>query len=181
MERTPRPSGGHTAGSDASRASPVVLRLLSAVHHPPARVLVPGCSAGHEVRALDARGYHVLGIDIAALLPTALDLPVEEGDFLATDWGGRFDLLCERGLYARLDDDERLRYVEAAARALRPGGQLFGVFYEGEVGSAPPYGTHPSALIHRFSPHFEVQRLEPSAFRSGLPGLGPLEVVLTRR
>lgn len=162
MDRNARASGGNLATADNGRASPVVLRLLAAVHHPPASVLVPG--GGPEAGALDARGYRVAVDD----------------DFLAHDHAGAFDLVCERGLFATLSGPDRDRYVASAARALRPGGRLFGVFWEGAGRSGDRVGAHPSELIHRFAPAFEVDRLEPSAF-AGDGVLSPLEVVLVRR
>lgn len=172
MDWNARYSGGNRPGWEIDRASPVVLRLLSAVHHPPARVLVPGAGEGHEARALHARGYRVTVTD--AEVP---GLDAAPGDFLTSDHAGAYDLLCERGRYASLAPAERDAYVAAAGRALRSGGKLFGVFVESGAG-AP--GTTASDLIHRFSAAFEVERMEASAFAAP-EGFGWLEVVLVRR
>ena len=50
----------HESGSGRATqdGTPIVLRLLPHVHHPPARVWVPEGEA--EARALDARGYRVV-------------------------------------------------------------------------------------------------------------------------
>ena len=90
------------------------------------------------------------------------DLPVIAAEFAATDFGGRFDLLCEIGAF---DSMVRSDWVAAAARALRPGGQVFGAFT-----------NDASALLHAVGPAFEIERCEPAG-----GGSSRLEVVLRRR
>lgn len=147
------------AGPRVVRPSPGVLRCLPRVHGPPARVLVVGAGSGHEARALDARGYRVTVVDLeAASIPDVL-----VADFLAADFAGAYDLLCEHGAYAAAPASA---YVAAAARALRPGGQVFGVFPGSDVGG----------VIRAFSSAFEPLHLEGSAADPGL-----LEAVFGRR
>ncbi len=175
-------SGAHAGAWDQNRASPVVLRLLPYVEHPPCRVLVPGAGAGHEAAALNARGYVVTALE--GLHPERV-FPADPRDFLSADCGEPFDMLCERGLFATLPPSRREAYVAAAARALRPGGRLFGFFLDFDPDGAgvppPPYGVSANELLHRFGAAFDVQRLEPSAFL--VPGLGvpQLEAVFVRR
>lgn len=165
---------GSGAGlAEARGALPGVLRLLPYVHLPPARVLVPGAGEGHEARALDARGYRVTA------LAGPPDLPGRAEDLLDTDFYGVFDLVCERGYWAALAPSHRDGYVAAVARALRPGGQLFGVFPL--PGEGPPHGVSASELLYRFAPHFDAVRIDPGAFPFG-PSERPVhEVVLVRR
>lgn len=149
-----------SAGPARDRGAPVVLRLLPHVHHPPARVLLPW--GGDEARALDARGYRVTTYGggapgVAAATGTFLD-----------GAPGEFDLVCENGGFAGLDPAARARYAEAAARALRPGGLLFGAFPSEDAG----------ALLTLLGARFDAARLEPSAFGEGS---GWLEAVFVRR
>lgn len=196
-----RYSGGNVLGWDQGRASPLVLRLLPVIHHPPARVLVPGCGLGHEAKALDNRGYRVTAMDIAPLAverakaQNGVDAIV--GDFLTADFSasglGTFDLICEHTLFCAIVPADRDRYVAAAARALRPGGKLFGAFLDFDNAvlkrPGPPFGTSAADLLHHFHPHFEVERLEPSGFRfqtasgaaDGSAELAQLEAVFVRR
>ncbi len=191
-----RYSGGNVPGWDLGRPSPVVLRLLPSVHHPPARVLIPGCGLGHDARALDRRGYRVVGMEIAPLAAERAratnGVDVRVMDFLAADFSeqglGVFDMLCEHTLFCAIEPDQRDLYVAAAARALRPGGKLFGAFLDFDNAAlkrpGPPYGTSASELLHRFSGSFEVERLEPSGFTfPAAPGVDvpQLEVVFVRR
>lgn len=142
MDWTGRVSGGNVG--PGRRASPIVLRLLAAVHHPPAKALVVGWGSGEEFQALHARGYRVDAVEMQA--------------FVRADGHQEHDLVCEHGEFARLAGPERDAYVEAAARVLRAGGRVFGAFESSvHVPSA-------SELITRFSRHFEVERLEPSGF-----------------
>ena len=81
------------------------------------------------------------------------------------------DLVCETGGFAALDAPGRLRYVEAAARALRPGGLLFGAFPRRDTG----------ALLTLLGAHFDAARLDPSAPSNGADADGWLEAVFVRR
>lgn len=175
-------SGGHINVWDNNRASPVVLRLLPYVHHPPCRVLVPGAGPGHEAAALNARGYVVTALDSR---PGERVFPTDGRDFLsAADhdgvFGPPFDMICERGLFASIPPGDRDRYVRAAARVLVAGGRLFGSFFALDQ-QGPPWGTSAGELLHRFGAHFDVERLEPSAFElAGQPGI-VLEAIFVRR
>ena len=138
-----------TSGSGAGtpRGTADVFRLLPFVHHPPARVLLPQADDA-TARALDARGYRVStcgGGDLAGITR----LP---GTFPNVAFA-EYDLVCECGAYAGSD---RTAYVDACARALRPGGLLFGSF---------PGGA--ADLLHRFGGRFDSARLEPSSEREG--------------
>jgi hypothetical protein len=128
------------------------------VHHPPARVLLPW--GGEEARALDARGYRVTTHGDGAV-----GIHAAHGAFL-DGVPDEFDLVCETGGYAALSDADRFRYVDVAARALRPGGLLFGAFPGGSAG----------ALLTQLGARFDAARLEPSAFGEAL-----LEAVFVRR
>ncbi|MFZ5477009.1 MAG: methyltransferase domain-containing protein [Myxococcota bacterium] len=175
------PSGNYVPAWDLGRPSPVVLRLLPFVHHPPAKVLVTTCGAAHEARALDARGYTVTCTDLPGRVVPA-GVAFVEADFVASDFAGAFDLVCEHGGFSLVPPSERGRWVSAAHRALRPGGKLFGAFLTGDDGDRPvaPWGIRPSELLALVSDRFEVERVEKSPFTHPL-GAPQLEVVLTRR
>ena len=149
------------SGSRLDRPSPVILRLLPHVKPPPARVLVVGLGTGHEVQALDARGYEVTVVDPDGS-PSIAGVPILAAEFADADFAGRFDLVCEHGAFTAVG---REGYVAAAAKALRPGGQLFGAF-----------SVDASALMHAFAPHFDLLRCQPAS--GGEP---VLEAVLRRR
>lgn len=100
-----RPSGTASVAASGTAASPVVLRLLPHVHHPPASVLVLGSAA--DAAALEARGYRV-------------DLVDHPGAAR-----GGYDLVCEAGAFGRIAPEV---WVDGVAAVLRSGGKLFGAF-----------------------------------------------------
>ena len=132
-------------------------------------VLVPGCGLGHDVRAIAAKGANPLGMDLAPLaIERAQSSPkvgterFRIGDFLnlSDDLVGAFDWVVEHTLFCAINPKDRDPYVEAAHRALKPGGHFLAVFFinpdldPGESG--PPFGCEPSELDRRFDPYFEL-------------------------
>lgn len=187
-------TSGASRADDRTQTAPVILRLLPRLHHPPARLLVPGCGAGHEVRTLHARGYSVLAMDTADHRADPGGLPFHRGDFLAHSRDapdiGTFDLICEQGLLCRIAPDARAVYMAAAAALLRPGGQLFGAALDGDRFSpdnptanpaSPPFALTAAELLSLVAPAFEVIHLAPSAFAVPDTGWGQLEFILVRR
>lgn len=142
---------------DKGAATPVLEELLK--HHPERftakRILVPGCGTGHDVRWLAGQEARVTGVDIAPLaIKRAQDLDptgmahYELADFLDphSAFENTFDQVWEHTCFCALHPTLRRAYLTAAYRALKPGGQLIGVFFinpemeEGEEG--PPFGIH---------------------------------------
>lgn len=136
------------------------------------RVLVPGCGMGHDVRALAGGGTEVIGLDLS---PTAIEgaqkfekaagESFREGDFFALegDLVGFFDWIWEHTCFCAIDPGRRAEYVEAAARALRAGGKILGMFYidpydeEHQPGDEPPHGCSLEELEELFGGSFVIQ------------------------
>ncbi len=157
----------HTPWDKGEPAPPLVDWLDT---HPSAmrgRVLVPGCGLGHDVRAIagsDARA-EVVGLDLS---PTAVKLAREispvngeryrEGDLFDLPEGmlAAFDWLFEHTCFCAIAPDRRDDYVKATWVALRPGGELLGIFYldpyddEHQPGGGPPHGCTLDELKERF-------------------------------
>ena len=124
------------------------------------RILVPGCGKGHDARWLAAQGAEVIGLDIA---PTAVkgareldpsgNVSFVEGDLfdLPADLRGSFDIVWEHTCLSAMPPELRPKYAAGMKSALRPGGQIIGVFYmnpnlePGETG--PPFGLSLEELI----------------------------------
>jgi SAM-dependent methyltransferase len=133
------------------------------------RVLVPGCGAGHDVRALAAGGAaYVLGLDVA---PSALNLAqsypkagnecYQEGDFLTGNAvpPGSFDVLFEHTCLCAITPECRADYVRAAATALRDGGFLLAVFFTNPENSnphSPPFRCDLAEMDQLFKNDFET-------------------------
>ena len=158
---------------DKGAAHPALLARLKTL--PIAgRVLVPGCGAGHDVRAIAAGGAaFVLGLDVA---PSALNLALsfpkagnecyQEGDFLTGNAvpPGSFDVLFEHTCLCAIPPERRADYVRAAATALRDGGLLLAVFFinpENPNSDSPPFRCDLAEMTLLFSKDFEM--LETSA------------------
>ena len=115
------------------------------------RVLVPGCGAGHDVRALAAQGAEVVGLDIALrgihkarAFPVSCGERYELGDFLNLEkqYHSSFDWIVEHTCLCAIDLGERGAYARSVALALKPNGNYLAVFYR-EVkdyqGNAAPH------------------------------------------
>ncbi|GAA5477400.1 methyltransferase domain-containing protein [Haloferula helveola] len=134
-----------------------------------ARVLVPGCGSGHDVRALARAGATVTGLDLS---PTALEVAQSfpevggetylPGDFL--EWHSEcFDAVWEHTCFCAIDPADRGRYAAAASRLIRPAGRLVGVFYltpwdPDEEPDGPPHASDRDEIVRHFSPWFSLIR-----------------------
>lgn len=131
-------------------------------------VLVPGCGAGHDVRAIAGHGgVLVTGLDIA---PTALALARRfpkignesyvEADFLAGNAvpAGAYDVIFEHTCFCAIPPRCRADYAKAAASALRDGGVLLAVFFtnpENPDPNSPPFRCEMEEIGALFGRDFE--------------------------
>lgn len=149
---------------DLGAASPPLVAALARDEAgPPGHALVPGCGYGHDVRLLATRGWSATGIDFArpavrearrqAEATGTRGARFERRDLfrLPGSWDGTFDLVFEQTLFCAIDPARRDDYVEAVGRVLKPGGLLFGLFYNIRPEEGPPFGTTPDEVIHRFA------------------------------
>jgi len=142
------------------------------------RVLVPGCGHGNDFPALLSGGaIAVVGLDIS---PTAvaeagsrfasnLAVTVVRGDLfnLPTEWAGAFDVVFEHTCFCAIPRDKRSDYVDAVAKALRPGGLLLAVFYlnprhDPDPTLGPPFSVDNPELSERFTPFFDIESAGPA-------------------
>jgi SAM-dependent methyltransferase len=135
------------------------------------RVLVPGCGAGHDVRALAKTANEVIGLDVAPSAIAAAErfLRVgperyELGDLFALPphLRGAFDWVWEHTCFCAIDPAQRPAYVEAVATALKPRGRLLAIFYldpgHDSPDEGPPFGVSLPELDRLFATHFELER-----------------------
>jgi len=129
------------------------------------RVLVPGCGVGHDVAHLVSLGIDAYGLDIA---PTAVARAKERHPQLAErvvcadlfEFRGQYDAIVEHTCLCALPPEWRIKYRDAVAALLKPGGLLVGVFFinpemdPGETG--PPFGISMDELATLFAPRFQV-------------------------
>ncbi|MDF1826603.1 MAG: methyltransferase domain-containing protein [Verrucomicrobiales bacterium] len=150
-------------------------------------ILVPGSGKGHDGAALAERtaASRVVGLDIS---PSAAGFAnathqterfhTQTGDLfqLPAHHHSAFDWVWEHTCFCAIDLEMRDAYVEAVHFALKPGGNLLGVFYrnpyddEHQPGGGPPHGTSNEEIVSRFvgSGFFEiVESYVPSSSYKG--------------
>ena len=141
--------GGDTPW-DKGYASPPLIEFLN-FQPISGRVLVPGCGAGHDVRALAVEGVEVIGLDIAPrgidkaeTFPVSCGERYELGDFLnlGKQYHHSFDWIVEHTCLCAIDPSEREAYARSVAQALKPDGKYLAIFFR-EVsdyqGNGPPH------------------------------------------
>ena len=139
------------------------------------RALVPGCGSGYEIRAFEAAGWDVLGLDFSpaavqrarAVLGPLADR-VTEGDYFTHPLGAAgFELVYERTFLCALPPDTWPAYARRLAQLVRPGGVLCGYFFFGPEDEPPPYPIAPADLAALLGPAFA--RVADAAVTDSLP------------
>ena len=156
---------------DKGAPAPPLLEFLNGPHAGllnGAQILVPGCGSGHDVRALAEKDTRPVGLDLSE---TALQKAQEYekiggesymlGDFLTMN-DSQYDAIWEHTCFCAIDPSRRQDYAEAAARLVRPGGHLVGVFFlnpwdEGEEENGPPFGASREEIEKLFAPWFTLR------------------------
>jgi len=154
-------------GWDLGQVSPPVVHLVeSGSLAPYSSILIPGAGRGWEALYFARLGFDVTCVDFA---PEA----VVEGKALAKEHGvrvtyleedlfrlspethGRFDYLFEQTCFCAIDPDRREDYVKMAARMVRPGGELLGLFYVHGREGGPPWTTTSEEVRELFRANFD--------------------------
>lgn len=146
---------------DLGGPSPAVLVLVHRYFPSAGRVLIPGCGRGHEALYLAERGFHVTAVDwvpepLAHLRHKArehgLDIEVSHVNAfeLPPLYDGTFDVFLEQTFFGAIEPSLYSNYEALAYRALRPGGQLLGVFMEVPWKGGPPYHCPADLVLSKF-------------------------------
>lgn len=146
---------------DAGGVPPGLVRWLQG-RKPPARVLIPGCGTGYEVRIFAEQGYEVLAIDFsdAALEAARRELKewsglAQKADFFSFETEP-FDLVYERAFLCALPRAIWPDWGRRIAELVRPGGELAGFFYIDDNQRGPPFGISPRMLKELLEEAFEL-------------------------
>lgn len=133
-----------------------------------ARIAVPGCGRGHDVRLLARHGYRAVGFDFAAaavaeargLAATEdLDVAFEQRDVftLGRDHRDAFDGVWEYTCFCAIDPGRRAEYVDVLRTTLKQGGTLLACFYPLRDGdNGPPFPVARDEVQRLLAPHFTV-------------------------
>ncbi len=171
---------GETPWDKGEAAPPLVAWLREHPGSMTGTVLVPGCGSGHDVRAIAAAEpeARLVGLDLS---PTAIarcraqaatggERYVEADLFaLPSELQGTCDWVWEHTCFCAIDPARRDDYVAAVAAALKPGGQLLGIFYldpyrgDHQPGGGPPHGCTLEELRQRFEAtgQFVIESADP--------------------
>jgi methyl halide transferase len=152
--------------------APPVLRALLLQLPPGRRVLVPGAGSGNDALAWAEAGHDVVAVDFA---PAAVELGRQRAAELGL--GARFvqadvtalpssmvnvfDTVWEQTCFCALEPAFRDDYVREMARALEPGGTIYGLFWNHGRSGGPPFDISPSLVRTSFATLFELIALEP--------------------
>lgn len=156
---------------DLEEVSPTFARLWESKQLVPGKTIIPGCGRGHEVIYLTERGFEVTAVDFAEGAVSLLNQALKEKglkseilfkDFfeLSSDYDQSFDLMLEQTFFCAITPSLRSHYVDTAARLLKSGGLLVGLFYETNEEGGPPFNTTYEDVRNHFSGLFTVERLE---------------------
>lgn len=138
-------------------------------------VLDSGCGTGENALFFASRGQKVTGIDfLAEPIAIAKRKAAERGltaTFLIMDALALkalpeiFDSVIDSGLFHVFSDNDRRRYVEGLASALKPGGRLFLLcFSDAEAGDQGPRRVTRNEIEEVFAEGWMLEKIEPSRF-----------------
>ena len=122
---------------------------------------------------LAARGAEVVSVDFVAdaisearrLTPAGMTIDFRQQDLFTLggddDVGerGRYDLVVEHCCFCAIEPSRRAEYVAVAARVLRPGGELVGLFRTHGGSGGPPFSVDADELQRLFATHFALVQL----------------------
>lgn len=143
----------------------------------PGTLIIPGCGQGHEVIYFAERGFQVTGVDYSpgavtllrdSLSNKNLKAQVLNQDFFELDetHNQAYDSMLEQTFFCAIHSDQRPAYVRTVSRILKPGGLLFGLFYETGEEGGPPFNTTGADIQSYFAAAFDIERLEKCSFSS---------------
>lgn len=138
-------------------------------------ILDAGCGTGENALFFASRGQKVTGIDfLAEPISKAKQKAIERGltaTFLVMDalalkeLPGTFDWAIDSGLFHVFSDDDRSRYVDGLATALKPGGRLFLLcFSDEEPGDQGPRRVAASELREAFADGWVIESIDATRF-----------------
>ena len=162
---------------DLGEAANPFVRLWEDKVLKPGTLIVPGCGQGHEVIFFAERGFQVTGVDYTSgavgllrktLKDKKLNANILHQDFFSLDVAHdrTYDNLLEQTFFCAIHPDQRPAYVETVSRILKPGGLLFGLFYETGEEGGPPFNTTEADIQNHFTAAFGIERLEKCSFSS---------------
>jgi len=156
-------------GWDMGSVTPVLARHFTEVKEkffPGSALLVPGCGRGHDAAFLADQGLSVEAVDFSEeaereakrLYSNKRNLHFSRADIFQCiqQKPGAFDGIFEHTIFCAIDPSQRQTFVQSIARALKPGGYWFGVFFLRSSPGGPPFGLTQWELRERVKDDFEI-------------------------
>lgn len=139
----------------------------------PGRIIILGCGYGHDARLFAQRGFQVTAVDFSEWairgaretlsdLGEAVELLQDDVFALPERLHGQFDYVAEHTCFCAIHPSRRAEFAEVAARLLKPGGQLIGLFYHHGKHGGPPWNSTPEQIRAAFEPLFHIGTLVES-------------------
>ncbi|MCA8939784.1 MAG: methyltransferase domain-containing protein [Planctomycetes bacterium] len=136
----------------------------------PGRVLVLGAGYGHDAAYLAKQGFEVCAVDMSdwavrgarqTFEQAGVEVELLHSDIFALDssYNGRFDYVLEHTCFCAIHPERRSDYRDLVYRVLKPGGQLFGLFYFHQKEGGPPFNTTPDEVRDAFAKGFRIETL----------------------
>ncbi len=153
---------------DMGTVSPPLSGFLQGLYNKKQHILIPGAGNAYEFDWLYTNGFEnafVLDIareplqNIARRLNGRGTANLLHADFFTHE--GRYDLIVEQTFFCALPPGMRPEYAEKMYELLKPGGMLFGVFFDFPLTEqGPPFGGSKSEYLGYFEPYFRIHKLE---------------------
>ncbi len=157
-------------GWDIGYPSPALIEYAQASIPKEASILIPGAGNAYEAIWLFENGWkRVTVLDISEIpiqrlkekYPNYPDEQLIHGNFF--DQVGSYDFILEQTFFCALSPDLRDQYVQQMQKLIVPGGKLAGLLFNFPLTTqGPPFGGSISEYQERFSPYFNIQKLEPA-------------------
>ncbi len=165
-------------GWDIGYSSTPLSSFAATIEDKNAVILIPGCGNAYEVDDLLSKGFtNITVVDISSVLVKRLQekfagkpVKVIHADFF--EHNGQYDFIFEQTFFCALNPSLRERYVTKMNELLKPGGQLVGVMFNRVFEEdGPPFGGTKEEYEQRFSPFFDIKKME-LCYNSILPREG---------
>ena len=169
-------SRGET-GWDLGEVSPPIKAYVDQIKDKSLKILIPGAGNSYEARYLVENGFsNITVIDISQHLIEKLEVELQNTNvnLLCKDFfelQGAFDLIIEQTFFCAIDPKLRSQYVNKMVELLSPNGRLVGVLFDFSFEGGPPYGGTKSEYIERFSPKFNIEKID-ACYNSIAPRAG---------
>jgi SAM-dependent methyltransferase len=163
---------------DTGQPEPLLVEFVASGGVAPGRTLEVGSGTGTNAIWLAERGFDVLGVDVSPLAVEKARAKTDGSklrcDFATLDFlaapppGGPFHFIFDRSCFHVFDDpEERARFAEYVAAALKPGGLWLSLIgsTEGQPREVGPPRRSAGEIILAIEPALEIVELRSAEFR----------------